>query len=161
MTTILGVDPGASGALAILRDGEVELLDMPVGRVTVGKTAKFRISPELLAVALRLQLPIDAAYIEEVASMPRQGVSSTFTFGQAHGMVLGAVAMTGARLVRVRPLEWQRVVGLRGGKEKDDPRLLAARLYPSAAPSLTRKKDNGRADALLIAHYGRLQERGK
>lgn len=152
---VLGIDPGASGALAVIREGRVtDLLDMPVGKITVGRTTRDRISPELLGEELRDLLPIDVAYIEEVAAMPKQGVSSVFTFGQAHGMVLGAVAALGVRVVRVRPQAWQGLVSARG-----DPRVRALELYPGLAAQLKRRKDEGRADAILIAHAGMLMER--
>lgn len=148
------MDPGASGAIAVIRDGVcTDLLDMPAGKITVGKTTRDRISPELLGLALRDLLPLDAVYIEEVAAMPKQGVSSVFTFGQAHGMVLGAFAALGVRIVRVRPQTWQVATKSRG-----DPRPRAAELYPQRVGDLKRVKDAGRADALLIAHYGLMAE---
>lgn len=152
---VMGVDPGASGAIAVLRDGVFDdLIDMPVGKITVGKTTRDRISPELLGMVLRDLMPVDVVYIEEVAAMPRQGVSSVFTFGQAHGMLLGAVAALGIRTVRIRPQAWQGLVSARG-----DPRVRALELYPGLASQLKRKKDEGRADAVLIAHAGTLLER--
>ena len=153
---ILGVDPGASGALAVI-DGTardvIELDDMPVGKIMIGKTAKNRISPEILGLWLRDVMPLDVAYVEEVGAMPRQGVSSVFTFGQAHGLILGAIASLGVRMVRVRPQLWQKTV-----KAAQDPRLTAVALYPGMASQLKRVKDKGRADALLIAHYGLITE---
>lgn len=151
---VMGVDPGASGAIAVLGEGRREVFDMPIGQVTVGKTTKPRISPELLGLLIRDLLPVDVAYVEEVASMPKQGVSSTFTFGQAHGMVLGALAMSGTRIVRIRPQLWQKTVIARG-----DPRMRALELYPGFADDLKRKKDEGRADAILIAHAGHFLEK--
>lgn len=154
---VAGLDPGASGAIAVVEDGLcTDLIDMPVTMVTVGKTAKARISPELLAQVLRDLMPLDVAYVEEVASMPKQGVSSVFTFGQAHGMLLGAVAASGVRLVRIRPQGWQAMVGLKGA---DDPRAKAVALYPGRVGDLNLVKHAGRADALLIAHVGAMIER--
>lgn len=152
---VMGVDPGASGAIAVLRDGVFDdLIDMPVGKITVGKTTRDRISPELLGMVLRDLMPVDVAYVEEVTAMPRQGVSSVFTFGQAHGMILGALAAFGVRTVRIRPQAWQGLVSARG-----DPRVRALELYPGLASQLKRKKDEGRADAVLIAHAGTTLER--
>jgi crossover junction endodeoxyribonuclease RuvC len=152
---VAGVDPGASGAIVVLRDGLVaELHDMPTGKITVGKTARDRISPELLGGMVRSLMPVDVVYIEEVTAMPKQGVSSVFTFGQAHGLVLGAFAALGVRIVRVRPQTWQAAVKSRG-----DPRVRALELYPGEVFNLKRVKDAGRADALLIAHYGLTLER--
>lgn len=152
---MVGVDPGASGAIAILRDGAApEIHDMPVGKITVGKTTRDRISPELLGDLIRSLMPVDAAYVEEVASRPGQGVSAVFTFGQAHGLILGAFSALGVRIVRVRPQTWQVATKSRG-----DPRVRALELYPGQTPHLKRVKDAGRADALLIAHYGLTLER--
>jgi hypothetical protein len=50
------------------------------------------------------------------------------------------------------PQAWQRVVGV--GPAPDQARQRAAQLYPGAAERLTRKRDGGRADALLIATAG-------
>lgn len=158
MTLIVGVDPGATGALALLRANgskkTIEVVDMPVGKITVGKSTRNRISPELLGDVVADWAPfVDVAYIEEVAAMPKQGVSSVFTFGQAHGMVLGAFATHGVRIVRIRPLLWQNTVKGRG-----DPRMRALELYPEMKDHLKRKKDEGRADAMLIAHAGWMLE---
>ncbi len=146
---VMGIDPGASGAIAVIRNNIPEVIDMPVGNILVGKTARKRISPELLGYELRGFMPVDVAYVEEVAAMPRQGVSSVFTFGQAHGMVLGALAYAGIRTVRIRPQLWQQTI-----KAKGDPRPRALELFPSMAGELKRKRDEGRADALLIAAAG-------
>jgi crossover junction endodeoxyribonuclease RuvC len=151
---VMGIDPGASGAIAVIREREVEVVDMPVGQILVGKTKRKRISPEMLAHDIRAFMPFDVAYIEEVNALPRQGVSSVFTFGQAHGLVLGVVASLGVRIVRVRPQLWQKTVAARG-----DPRPRALELYPSMVPELKRIKDEGRADAILIAHCGLMMEK--
>ncbi len=150
---IIGVDPGATGAIARVVGGHAEVHDMPTGDIRVGKTTRKRISPELLAHLIRELMPVDVAYVEEVTAMPKQGVSSVFTFGQAHGMVLGALALTGTRIVRIRPRLWQNIIKARG-----DPRPRALELFPALAGDLKRKKDDGRADALLIAAAGRILE---
>jgi crossover junction endodeoxyribonuclease RuvC len=162
----MGIDPGMTGAIAVLGGGRREVWDMPVGDVTVGKTTRKRISPELLGFMLRNMMPVDLCVIEEVTSMPKQGLSSTFIFGQAHGLVLGAVAATGTRIIRVRPQEWQTKLKAKGDprlralewqtklKAKGDPRLRALQFYPAFADDLKRKKDEGRADAILLARYG-------
>lgn len=150
------MDPGASGAIAVVSGTDcTDLLDTPTGKILVGKTQRDRISPELLALAIWELLPLDVVYIEEVTAMPKQGVSSVFTFGQAHGLVLGVFAAHGIRIVRVRPQTWQTKTKSRG-----DPRPRAVELYPDRVKDLQLVKHAGRADALLIAHYGQLMERG-
>lgn len=146
---VMGIDPGMTGAIAVIGDSRQEVYDMPVGSVQIGKTARNRIIPELLARLIRDLMPVDVCYIEEVSSMPNQGISGAFAFGQSHGLVLGAVATTGTRIVRLRPQMWQRAI-----KATKDPRVRALELYPSFAGELKRAKDEGRADAILIARAG-------
>jgi len=82
--------------------------------------------------------------------MPGQGVRSMFTIGVGHGLFLGILAAVGLPYTRVRPAIWKRTLGL--GKDKEASRLRAQQLYPGA--DLRRKKDHGRAEALLLAWYG-------
>ena len=83
--------------------------------------------------------------------MPGQGVSSMFGFGVSYGILQGVIASLGIPSVLVTPQRWKKAAGLMG-KPKDYARTLAQRLYPAA--ELSRKKDIGRADAILIARYG-------
>ena len=82
--------------------------------------------------------------------MPGQGVSSTWTTGYGFGVWLGVLAALALPHTRVRPAIWKRAMGL--GKDKEQARLRAIQLFPSA--DLRRKKDHGRAEALLLAWYG-------
>lgn len=148
---IIGIDCGVTGAIAIL-DGQTAVVnDMPVA--TVGKTRK---RSEVMAGELCRILDVyDAgdclAYIEEVSAMPGQGVSSMFGFGVSYGIVRGVLAGLYISTTLVSPQAWKRHHGLIG-TDKDAARAVASRLFPGA--SLARKKDVGRADALLIAAYG-------
>ncbi len=147
VSVILGVDPGLTGAIAALDEGGgfVRVFDMPVASGVV--------ATRLLCLQLA-QLDVGAAYVEKVASMPGQGVSSMFRFGRALGAVEGVL---GALAIPVRwasPGVWKRAHGLIG-KDKDASRLLALERWPEAADRLKRKKDHGRAEALLMADFGR------
>jgi crossover junction endodeoxyribonuclease RuvC len=149
MTFAVGIDPGLSGAIALLRDGEyAEVWDMPtMGR---GSGKKQQVNAAEVARILR-ECPPCTAYMELVGAMPGQGVSSMFNFGKAAGAAMGALAALGFPLVEVTPQRWKREFTLTG-KEKDMARTYCQQLMP-AAP-LSRKKDCGRADALLIALWG-------
>ena len=92
------------------------------------------------------------AKVEQVGPMPGQGVSSMFSFGYSAGVVSGVLGSLGVNKVMVRPQAWKKAYGLTG-RDKDAARTLAIERYPEAAPLLVRKKDVGRADALLIAGY--------
>jgi crossover junction endodeoxyribonuclease RuvC len=148
----LGIDPGLSGAIALLRNGEfAECWDMPtMGR---GSGNKQQINAAEVARILR-ECPPCTAYMELVGAMPGQGVSSMFNFGKAAGAVMGALAALQFPMVEVTPQRWKREFGLIG-KEKDMARTVAQQLMPVAP--LSRKKDCGRADALLLALYGHRQ----
>jgi crossover junction endodeoxyribonuclease RuvC len=148
----IGIDPGISGALAIVDgDGHLEdLADMPV-MTLIGK--RQTVNGAALAKVLRVWIVDEpaTAYLEQVAAMPGQGVSGMFSFGCSYGIVQGVLAALGIPVVFVSPRSWKKRADLIG-KEKDMARTIAQRLYPAA--ELDRKKHVGRADAILIAKYG-------
>lgn len=153
---IAGIDPGQSGAVAVLADGEFyKFIDMPVMSRPAGGQ---QINGAELAAALRgiwheFTGASFTAVLEQVSARPKQGVSSMFRFGEGYGVIQGVVATLGMQMVMVHPAKWKKAAGL-SGKEKDCARTLAIQRFPSAATQLTRKKDVGRADALLIAQFG-------
>ena len=153
MSRILGIDPGASGALCLL-DTELNWLfvhDMPVVEVKRGSRNVRQVQPALL-VSLIEQLSPSSAIVERVSAMPGQGVSSMFAFGRAAGVVEGALAGLGVPYTDVPPATWIKAMGVRGGK--DGARNRAMELWPKQAELFKRVKDDGRADAALIAAYG-------
>src|SRR4249919_1260736 len=150
---VLGVDPGAGGALAMLDTDLAALVvcDMPVAVVRVGKAQRRQISEIWLADTLKLYEP-DQAFIERVHALPKQGVTSSFTFGMAYGMVRGVLAALSVPITLVTPQEWKR--SFRLGPDKNEARIVAARLFPANAANFTRVRDDGRAEAALLALFG-------
>jgi crossover junction endodeoxyribonuclease RuvC len=146
VTVVLGVDPGASGALALL-DSYGEILwinDMPV----TGKA----LSPILLADIIGDAATGNGdviAVVEQVHAMPKQGVSSSFNFGQSYGIVLGVLGGLQVRTEHVSPQRWKR--DMRLGRDKGVARGRAADRWPRWTPEFKRVKDDGRAEAALIA----------
>lgn len=161
---IIGIDPGNTGAVAFIGHGLEyhDVFDMPL--MANGK--KQQINPHELKRLLELRM-LNAliedsgdiipggerfhCYIEKVSAMPGQGVASMFNFGMGYGIIQGVVSALGIPYELVTPQSWKKRAGLIG-KEKDNARTMAQQLYPDAP--LGRKKDIGRADALLIARYG-------
>lgn len=160
----LGIDPGSSsGCLTYVSDsGEVSCLKMQ------GAT----LNDIWLFVDSVARDPGSAfAIIEEVHAMPGQGVTSTFSFGQNYGSLL--MALTAARIPYevVRPIVWQRALGVaptraqKGASEVQKARLRrehklklrakAEQLFPEV------KMTNYKADALLLAEYGRRMQGAK
>jgi len=126
-------------------NGETAVFDMPV--------ADRSVSGRLLWLALK-DRHIAMAVVEKVGSMPGQGVASTFRFGRAVGVVDGVLGALGVPTQYVSPAVWKRYFGLLK-KPKDASRLIALEWFPNCAAELTRKKDHGRAEALLIGLWGR------
>jgi hypothetical protein len=150
----IGIDPGLSGALCVLApDGAlVALYDTPVLTLTLARGTKQTYDVPGMCALLQ---PYAGAglhvLIEESQAMPGQGVRSMWTTGYGYGLWLGILAALQIPYTPVRPVVWKKAVGL--GKDKEQARLRAQQLYPQA--DLRRKKDHGRAEALLLAWYGR------
>ncbi|MGV7034876.1 hypothetical protein [Methylobacterium symbioticum] len=141
---ILGVDPGASGAIAIYRPdrpSEIEVHDAPV----VDKQLDI---PEL--ARLIRSSGATEAIVERVSAMPKQGVSSTFKFGMAYGAVLAAVSVLGLPLRQETPGRWKKHFRLSSDKEK--ARALAIHTWPGS-PDFRLVKHHGRAEAALLALF--------
>ena len=148
----IGIDPGNTGAVAVLGTGGKfsKVFDMPLTE-ELGRNI---VDADSLADILEIDsFPIDSIYLEIVRSMPNQGVTSVFTFGQGYGIVKGAIRALGFNYELAAPQKWKKHHGLLK-TDKDAARLKAIELFPEAEQYLQRKKDIGRADALLIAAYG-------
>lgn len=154
---ILGIDPGIAGAIALIEHGLfVDVADIPT--MQRGSTSKKQaINAAELAAIVRCFNPA-AACVELVQAMPPRGdksgmgAASAFNFGESAGVIRGVLAAIGVETHYVTPATWKKRAGLSGNRDKEASRSLAIRLWPSAP--LARKKDSGRAEALLIGKYG-------
>ena len=156
MRTIwIGFDPGLLGAIAFFdaTKGTLAVFDMPVMEMVRGGRKKNELSASGVAQILN---PKDdetrRVLLERVGAMPGQGVSSMFAFGRSVGILEGVLAAYSMEVTIVTPQTWQKATGVRGGK--DGARLRATQLFPAYAHLFARKKDDGRADAALMAWYG-------
>lgn len=143
----IGVDPGKTGAIALVDAGGqlVTVHDMPLAGGIV--------SPHLLAQLEGWQddTTFGTAVIEDVHSMPKQGVASSFGFGRSKGVAEGVFAGAGRPLVYVAPSVWKKALKLTA--DKDAARRRAIELWPAKASLFARVKDDGRAEAALIAWW--------
>jgi crossover junction endodeoxyribonuclease RuvC len=153
---ILGLDPGTQGAIAALEGDEVVLLaDLPVHMVTAkGRGDRAELDVHGLHLLIAELGPVAHAFVEKVAARPGNGSVSMFRFGQACGAVYATLAVMGIPITYVLARAWQAHHGI--GPTPDAARQRAMQLHPETAPRLARKADSNRADALLIACYGRL-----
>lgn len=149
----LGVDPGKTGAIAFLDPVSMDLLvhDMPLSKTTTGKE-----EIDLRALAFLLS-PISGfdrliGVIERVSSRPNDSGPGAFTFGQGYGALRMGVIGHGYEDHYVTPAVWKKHFKL--NQDKGVSRSYAQTRFPRFANLFTRVKDDGRAEAALIALYG-------
>ena len=159
MELILGIDIGTTGAIAIVSsDGSlVDLVDMPV--LQDGPAARKAVNGPLLAAAI-YKSQATTAFIEYVGARPGEGAVGAFAFGRSRGVVEGVLAGAGIPVTMIAPAAWKRAVGIPPGKDgaKDAARSEAIRRWPAHADKFARVKDDGRAEAALIAIAGMKRE---
>lgn len=166
MINIIGVDPGITGAIALLNDKYklLELEDIPtlVERVVNGK-AKRCINYKKLQLILIAWLAEHGelvAYVEDVHSMPAQSVQSMFNMGHTFGAIKAVLSCENITINYVSPLRWKKHLNLELGshlksnEKKEISRQCAIKTYPNHANLFSRKADHNRAEAVLIAKYG-------
>jgi len=133
----LGVDVGASGAMAVLD---------PFGAViSVQRLEATQHDVWTWLLAQRVCF----AVIEKVNAMPKQGVSSTFKFGTSFGFCQGMLVAAGIRFEFATPQKWQKALDCRTGGDKNVSKARAQSLFPGV------KVIHANADALLIAEFAR------
>lgn len=150
---ILGLDPGKTGAAVILYPDNTGLvLRVPVVKKPK-ETPAWTEWAHVWATALSIERP-DMAVIESVAARPTQGTVSMFNFGRSLGFAHAIVAAAKIPTHFITPSTWKGKMGLTGA-DKSASRELARQLLPSLSGELTRVKDDGVAEAALLALYGR------
>jgi hypothetical protein len=175
---VIGIDPGINGAIGTLAHSEkgpvfVRVDSMPTeekqsGRRQIDAGALRDLFAELWGISGKHHRGGMLFLIERVSAMPGQGTSGMFSLGDSFG-VARAIACSFGEVSFVAPQKWKGELGLTLSKEERD-RLgknkaaqaskaaaltMARRRYKDARPFLFRKKDEGRAEAILIAHYAR------
>ncbi len=152
----IGIDPGIRGAVGVLtgdhQDPFVDVFDMPIqtkrsGRNEVDPLALW----DRLCAVTQPYVSLERLFVvEQVSAMPGQGVSGMFSLGDSYGCAR-TIATIHGRATGVSPVTWKKAMKLT--KNKSYSLTLARRAFPSAAKHLTRVKDEGRAEALLLAQY--------
>lgn len=170
MSYVLGIDPGITGAVAVLLDGQTVhgFLDVPILQVEVGGKKRkqldegrlFHLMSGLVETLKSQHGGRVSAILEHVHAMPKNGSIGNFNLGQSYGSWRMLLAALDVSFEVVPPQRWQKVVI---GKRVTDQALvaLASQWYPSARTDLYGPMGGlrlGRADALLLARYGSLRE---
>ena len=151
---IIGIDPGLSGAIAILENNRVlKIFDMPV--MSEGKKNKRQLNSAQLVKLLSDYISDKdevSVVVEQVNAMPGQGVTSMFNFGQTFGAIKGICAALELPIFFVRPSKWKKHFELINSS-KDASRTKVIEMYPSLSSQLAKKKDVNKSDAILIARF--------
>lgn len=142
--TAIGIDPGASGAIALIHSGIIHTVRMSETEHDVsGFLIKWldALGPEPGFGMF--------AFLEKVHSMPKQGVSSSFKFGASYGFLKGLLVGLRIPFEEVSPQKWQKAMGCMTKGDKNVSKQAAQRLFPEE------KVVHATADAMLIAEYCR------
>ncbi len=153
MAVICGIDPGLAGAVGFIGDGGefIAVYDMPTLPTTTGRR---QIDAAALAGILRQHLPA-FTMAERVGARLGEGPTGAFSFGHTFGSITAVLAALGLPHDLIQPAVWKRRAGIPAGADKRASVAICKRLIPGAADHLTRVKDDGRAEALLLALQGR------
>lgn len=142
MPNILAIDPGKTGAIAVLNQAGalIEVQDMPPGLDPVGIAT-------LLHDLVARHAPAYAA-VERTHGRPGRSAVAMHGLGMASGLVLGVLAALRVPVVLLLPAHWKRRVGVTA--DKTSSLEMARLLWPDMAALFRRKRDDGRAEAALI-----------
>lgn len=162
MKLVAGIDPGLNGAICLYdptrlengRPGHVwAMYDMPTLEIT--RNGKKRRQIDLYELARWVDKNaehIGKAIIENPQGMPGQSSNSTHQLGLNCGIARMAIAAHFIPMELVSPQSWKKKMNL--SKDKDSCRLRASQINPQAGQYWARVKDDGRAEAFLLAWYG-------
>ena len=153
---IIGIDPGIAGAICFFSSGNIiDVIDMPT--MAEGKKNKKQVNGrqifnEISSLKNKFSNEKISVVVEHVSAMPGQGVTSMFNFGQSFGVIKGICSAMELPIFYVRPAKWKKYYNLINS-EKDASRTKVIEMFPKISYKLSKKKDNNKADAILIAHY--------
>ena len=158
MTIFLGIDPGVSGAIAAIGPGGVRVLDIPTQELPGNGRTQRIVHGYALARLLRDLVPAEEsciAVLEDVHAMPSNvsGSGANTSLMHSKGVIEGVLSVLRMDVRPVGSQTWKRIYGLKSDKKQSLEKARA--LYPAVADSLSRVMDHNRAEAVLLAHYGK------
>ena len=180
---IIGIDPGKSGAIAVKYDDAYSVYDIPTQTIISGKGKRLKKSVDydvpalhtlLVSLVCRIRRLEPVYAVVERAEAVTYGATAArgqyhnsaqtnFSKGRGYGIIEALLQINGVAIIASpRPGDWKRGLGLTDPSKayidkKEASRLMALDLHPELADRLQRKKDNGRAEALLLIEWLELQ----
>ena len=156
--TIIGIDPGASGALCFTNSKEKDMHTHKCHKLISGR----RLTVSMALNAYKTKEAI--AYIEKVHAMPHDGRSSLFKFGVNYGIWLGILDAKGIKTIEVSPQKWMKwwetKLGIKLPKEKKDRKNKLKEIASDYIDN-EQKTTLWNADSILITMYGVYTEKGE
>lgn len=143
----IGIDPGKHGAVAVLNDKGICMLEKFFDKTTKDIS-------DILNSIPKFKEPL-FAFIEKVNAYPDQGVHSVFVFGENYGILQGLLIAHEIPFDYVSPQKWKKFMGCispTGSTHTEKKNLskgLAQRLFPKI------KITHDISEALLLAEYCR------
>lgn len=164
--TIVGIDPGKTGAYSIVSRESADVFDLPV-RTKPGKpTVKLEIDSQTLGqqldhlnrettlICLEQALGTFIRRTQDGSKQRSGGDASLASTWDSFGAIRGCVEALGFKLVRAHPRSWKAKLKLLK-QDKKYSRFAAIALYPSLYDKLKLVKNHDRAESLLISHYAK------
>lgn len=143
MKTYIGIDPGKSGALALLtEDGQCTVVPFQESTYT--------------AILKAASGPSSVCCLEKVGAMPGQGVVSMFNFGHNLGYIEGLLQAFDIPYQLVPPQTWKKEFCVTS--DKNTSIEVCRKLFPHVCllpTARSRKPSDGMAEAMLMAEYAR------
>lgn len=149
---ILAIDPGLKGAFVWLAEDDqlghpiVDVMDMPIIRIHDRDT----VDPHSVLEAIIRRRP-RLVVIEKVETRPKNGAVAALKAGYGGGLIQGVIIGAGIPHQIVLPKVWKNKAGVPA--DKGECRAMAQRLWPDSAHLFKRVRDDGRADAALLARW--------
>ncbi len=171
---VLGIDVGATGAIAYMQMDPVKIIltgivDMPIDKEVDGKFLRSRVNAYKFAEILKAFPSGTPLFVERPEGRPifskakatgmrmqiQPSAKNMLSFGEQFGVIRGAAAALGMAIYLPKPGEWKKAASIPGNK--DEARALATQRFPAFAGMFVNKNSDGRAEAALLALYGRQQ----
>jgi crossover junction endodeoxyribonuclease RuvC len=157
---VLGIDPGAHGAISVLTEAGqlLGVFDMPSTAEANGRRGTN--APLLAGILARTHALV--AFCEFVGARPTDAKVAAFSFGRARGVIEGVCGALSLPVVFIAPPVWKRLAAIPPGAEnKDLARTRAIARWPAHAELFRRKCDVDRAESCLIALAGLQRRAGR
>ena len=139
---LLGIDPGVSGAFAVL--------DTVENRVTTHDMPDTTAALHSLVMSLP---PVRICILEKPYYPKIIGTANVARIAEAFGKIVSALTWRDIPTEQVAPAKWKAALNLNSNKAAS--REMASQLFPEDAAQWARVRDDGRAEAALLAWFAK------